>query len=221
VRTVSEPSVSLDAIRVAVLLYRQPLLARKMIKSPLPLGMGEVLRIAAEGIGRAALNCSQVGATAEELAQACVVYLQTVVCHPEASDTRLLALSEPVTAEELRDHKRLYFKWLHPDRNHNAWESRLFLRLKAATLRLEKSFNQDIVELPGPDVRFRPKHQHHSRRVPVHLHRQPVKIFWRRWLLRRALPVCLAIFVVVVGGWSVVAMMADNHRFDFAYGAGN
>ena len=198
------------ALKSAVALYRQPLLARKMEKSDLPQGISEVLRIAAGGSERAALAAESQGATAQELYQACLLYLQTVVFHQNAQDARLLGLSEPINREELRDHKRMILKWLHPDRNHNSWESKLFLRIQAAVARLENSKEAETSAVP----------MHQVRRVSPRRHYQSVESQRRLkssdgWLnqlfSQNAIVVFFAVFVLMAGIYAVLAVAFDGH----------
>lgn len=192
-----------------------------MIRFELPVGMPSLLKIAAEGVERAVLDADQFGATPSELHQACVFYLQTVVFHEQASDARLLALSGPVSPQELRNHKRMIFKWLHPDRNHNSWESKLFLRVKAASLRLEQNTDTQFVKTSAVPEKLRT-----GRRLRPHIglhqfHRQILPGFWRSLLRRGAIPLVLSILLLVASGVVIVAMTSAGNGFDFTYGVGN
>ena len=217
----AEVSLNNAALSNAISLYRQPLLARNMIRFELPVGMSSVLKIAAEGVERAALDADHFGATPGELHQASVFYLQTVVFHEQASDARLLALTEPVSPQELRNHKRMIFKWLHPDRNHNSWESKLFLRIKAASLRLEQNTNAPFVNVPSllEKPRLGRGLRYHSGLHQVH--RQILPGFWRSLLSRGALPLVLSILFLVASGVAIVAMTSVGSGFDFTFGVGS
>ena len=67
------------ALKNALLVYRQPVLARTMVRNELPLGIKDVLRVAAEGLDRAALLAQSHGATPQELHSACLVDRKSVV----------------------------------------------------------------------------------------------------------------------------------------------
>jgi hypothetical protein len=122
-----------DAIEAALTLYRQPALKAKMEHAPLPSGITDVLRIAASPIEDNEAMARAIGSDARELIAASVLYLQTVLFHEDA------------TAVQLRDHKRLILKWLHPDRNRNSWETKLFKRALDASERLEQKFSRGQV----------------------------------------------------------------------------
>ena len=143
--------VASRALRNAIAVHRQPLLARRMEQTHLPDGLIDVLRVAAEGKERALSFSDELGASVSEVHDACLFYLQAVVFHQDASDARLLALTEPFNPEVFRDHKRLILKWLHPDRNHNNWENKLFNRVLSAAKRLERSMVQAELPQKVPD----------------------------------------------------------------------
>jgi hypothetical protein len=133
-----------DAIEAVLALYRQPGLARQMEHAELPAGMIDVLRIAAGPLEDVQGLAHYLGADAQELFDASLFFLQTSLFHPRASDARIMALGVDATATQLRDHKRLILKWLHPDRNRNNWENKLFNRALDAATRLEHAFSEDF-----------------------------------------------------------------------------
>ena len=219
--TVPDAPIEYAAILDAVAIFRQPMLARKMTASALPEGMIVVLRIAAEGDEPARLLANQIAATPKELHEACLFYLRTVVFHQHASDTRLLALLEPVTMTELRNHKRMIFKWLHPDRNHNSWETKLFLRIKAASLRLEQVAK---FQTPIPIASVQPTkiiHNPRGRKSINHIRRLPIPSFWKNLFLNNAVPLFLAIIMLVVVGWAIITMTTGYYDFGYAYEVAN
>ena len=207
------------ALKNALLVYRQPVLARTMVRIELPLGIKDVLRVAAEGLDRATLLAQSHGATPQELHSACLVYLQSVVFDQGATDSRLLGLSNIVTQRELRDNKRLILKWLHPDRNHNSWESKLFLRIDAAAKRLELALlNENSVVI----VEKQPISAH--RVLKPHGTHKRVKLDQRLWLRKasvKAVAVLVAALVIVAGIFAVVAVATDGHGFNASLGALN
>ena len=216
-----EVSPSNAALAIAISLYRQPVLARKLVRSELPVGMALVLKIAAEGTELAAPLAGKLGVTVEELHQACLLYLQTVVFHQHASDARLLALTEPIDPSELLAHKRMIFKWLHPDRNHNSWENKLSLRVKAAILRLERG-SDPLVPVPTGSVASPPTIRRHLRHGGLsYIQRQPIPNFWSHLLRIKIISIFLALLVLGVSGWALLALTSGVHRFDFGYEASN
>ena len=210
-----------SALKSAVSIYRQPLLARGLVRKSLPDGISDVLRVAAEGVGTAAQFADSLGASPEEVHQACLFYLQTVVFHQNADDTRLLALSHPLTAQELREHKRMILKWLHPDRNHNSWESKLFLRVQSAVVRLEQLLKDESF-IPVAPIRPSVSSHRLQHNLETKLQR---KITSGGMLLQvlngRMLSIFFAMIVIVLGIFSVLAIAYDKHDFGFSYEATN
>ena len=208
------------ALKCAIALYRQPTLARNLVHSDLPEGITDVFRIAAEGTDSAGLFADAQGATPQEVHQACLLYLQTVVCHPNARDIRLLGLSEPIVQQKLREHKRLILKWLHPDRNHNSWESKLFLRVQAAAVRLEQSLNGDPLVVVTPMLR-----RVSTRRLQYTLesprNNESRSKPWLRFFDRRAIAVLLVLMVLAAGIFAVLMVATDGHGLGFSNEAAN
>jgi hypothetical protein len=115
---------------IAVDVFSQPVLARRIQRHPLPEGMLEVIQIAAGNRADDNNHLSQ---------EAAIFFLQQVLVSRENDNFRLLGLNPGASLELIKEHRRWLLKWLHPDRNHNKWESTLFARVNSAALQLEKS----------------------------------------------------------------------------------
>jgi hypothetical protein len=126
-----------DAIDMALRLTRQPGGQRKMALGGLPGNMIELLKVAAEDPDTMARLSFARGVAPSVLLDSARFALQKIILESGADHYRALGLARGASAIELRDHKRLLLKWLHPDRNHNAWESALFLRVQEAVEKLE------------------------------------------------------------------------------------
>jgi hypothetical protein len=113
---------------IAVDVFSQPLLARQIQRNPLPDGMLEVIQIAAGHIQSDKKHLTQ---------EAAVFFLQQVLVSRDNDNFRQLGLNPGASLELVREHRRWLLKWLHPDRNHNKWESTLFARVNSAAARLE------------------------------------------------------------------------------------
>lgn len=124
---------------IALDLFRRPLMARAVQRSPLPPGMLEVIKVAAgepfhrDGILR------QEGQASPKAQQAAALFLQHALFLGPGDDFRQLGLDPGADQDRIREHKRWLLKWLHPDRNPSKWESALFLRVSQAAERLEKN----------------------------------------------------------------------------------
>jgi hypothetical protein len=121
-----------QAKEIALDVFRQPILARHQRRLPLPEGMLDVIQIAA-GQTSADMNEAQ----SQTMQEAAVFFLQQVLMSSENDKLRLLGLNPGATLDTVREHRRWLLKWLHPDRNHNKWESTLFARVNAAAADLE------------------------------------------------------------------------------------
>lgn len=95
---------------------------------PLPEGVTDLLHIVAEGEWRApGTEHAYRRHGAEEIRAASAAFLGVVLFDRKADPYRVLGLAPGASAEEVRDHKRLLLKWLHPDRNPSP-EARAMLR---------------------------------------------------------------------------------------------
>lgn len=133
-----------DAIDMALRLTRQPGGQRKMAEATLPANMIELLKVAAEDADITARQSFSRGVAPSVLIDSARFALQKIILESGADHHRALGLARGASAIEVRDHKRLLLKWLHPDRNHNAWESTLFLRVQEAVEKLEAGAKEPV-----------------------------------------------------------------------------
>jgi hypothetical protein len=205
-----------DAIERALELYRQPNRARHMERADLPAGMIDVLRIAAGSVEDTQNMALELGADAYELFNASLFFLQSTLFHPRASDARIMALSDNATAQQLRDHKRLILKWLHPDRNRNNWESKLFNRALDAATRLELAFSEGLpVDLMAQDFR---QPDIHDRRQRWHMAQQRRRMHsvWHGFFSQLKRKALLLLIVGCLAGVAVFSFdILPNHVFLF------
>lgn len=148
-----------EAIEAALEAYRQPQTFHVSRRKPLPNGMLALLRLVSAAPEE--VNSIVTDETAKRLPvrEAAIFYLQQVLTKAE-DDYRQLALSRGASLQEVKDHKRLLLKWLHPDRNSNSWENSLFQRVTVSATRLENALcagaEMQIVQ-PGGRRRHRSK----------------------------------------------------------------
>jgi hypothetical protein len=126
-----------DAIDVALRLTREPGGQRRIGRAALPTNMMELLKIVTEDPETTARISHSRGVAPSVLRDSARFAMQKIILESGADHYRALGLSAGATAIQLRDHKRLLLKWLHPDRNHNSWEAALFLRVQEAVEKLE------------------------------------------------------------------------------------
>jgi hypothetical protein len=133
-----------DAIDMALRLTRQPGGQRKMAMAALPANMVELLKVAAEDADITARLSFSRGVAPSVLLDSARFALQKIILESGSDHHRALGLTRGASTIEIRDHKRLLLKWLHPDRNHNAWESALFLRVQEAVEKLEAGATEPV-----------------------------------------------------------------------------
>ncbi len=141
-----------NAIQIAVDVYKQPLLMPRIKNATLPKGMLSVIKLAA--------GENLIGPTEEENSfkrDASVFFLQQILSSASNNNYRQLGLEPGASIEMIREHRRWLLKWLHPDRNHNKWESRLFRRVNEAAHLLEQQVGASTavpaLMKKGPDRR--------------------------------------------------------------------
>jgi hypothetical protein len=159
---------------IALDVFKQPLLARKLKRGPLPEGLLEVIQIAA---GETSDEKSDV--SADQWQAAAQFYLQHVLISDTHNDYRQIGVNDDAPIEIIREHRRWLLKWLHPDRNKNKWESNLFLRVQEASAKLEnKAHHASASPRQPPKRRIR----HLKKRT---LGRRQFSIFrtFKKWVL--------------------------------------
>lgn len=120
------------ALHFALDLAHTPTLGRLVQREPLPDGVLDVIRIAAGCPETTAQAARATGLEPEALQPAAAVWLQTALFAPQADHYRVLGVARTASADEIRSHMRWLMKWLHPDRQNDAWQSRPAERVLAA-----------------------------------------------------------------------------------------
>src|SRR5688500_17410165 len=121
-----------QAIDLALEMVSRPFLIRQVQRSPLPEGVREAMRLVTCNETELAEAGTARGRDPKTLRQAAVFFLQQALLFPGADSDRILGLPHGATLAEIRDHRRLMLKWLHPDRNPSSWEQMLFQRVITA-----------------------------------------------------------------------------------------
>lgn len=105
---------------------------------PLPDGIKALLRIVAEGEWRdAATEHAYRKHGAETVREASAALLTEVLFAKQTDPYRVLGLPPGASLGEVREHKRLLLKWLHPDRNPDQKERAYLTRVIEATEAIE------------------------------------------------------------------------------------
>ena len=142
-----------------------------------------------------------------------------MVFHHHASDCRLLGLHEQASYDDIRSNKRLLLKWLHPDRNHNSWETKLFHRVQAAVDRLENE-PDDKTKLAGPSVQNF-KTAQHVRRLKREKHKNSNRHFWQIFRGLRIVKFGIVVFLMMVILFFGMVVAGEIRGFNFLYEALN
>ncbi len=120
------------AIDVALHVFRQPAVFRVPAPGHLPKLLKDVIRAAAGDEQVLADISKRCGAPNDYVKEAAQFYLRKLLTSSDGNPYRRLALDPNASAADIRDHKRLLLMWLHPDRNPNLWEIKLFKLVRDA-----------------------------------------------------------------------------------------
>ena len=187
-----------EATNIALDLFRSPAMAPAMRSAPLPKGMLTLIRIAAGSETETATLVFELGRSSNEVREAAAFFLQQVLFHRKSDDFRLLGLSPGASPEQIREHKRWLLKWLHPDRNHNKWESALFQRVVKAAENLEQLPGDGTRHLTQPRAgRPRRLSRRSLRKFALRRVREP--LFWRARLWAYTKRLAVASVAIVMG----------------------
>jgi hypothetical protein len=126
----------LHAVRVALQVHAEPAVTRSLQAAPLPDGIIEVLRLAAESKQAHEEWSLSTGATSVSLTLAARFYIEQILMVHDADHYRVLGVSSGATSRTIRDHYRWLIRWLHPDRETSGWHSVLAERVNRAYIEL-------------------------------------------------------------------------------------
>lgn len=196
-----------EAIEIALEIYRKPAQARTLHRHAVPSGMLNVIKVAAGTDEEIKALVDDKTAGSMPVKEAAVFYLQQVLMNADGDDFRQLGLRRGASLQDVKDHKRWLLKWLHPDRNGSPWEQVLFGRVKAAADRLEGAIRQGD-EVPNFVERRRPGRRRRTMAWRAAHKRTKQPIDWRPRLKKAALAV--AVFVFVVGAAQVVFSVSSG-----------
>ena len=135
------------ALDVALDMVQRPLLAKQAQTQPLPDGVLQLIRIAADSDENIAWTSRTRARSSREIRDAAVMFLQQVLFHPGADSFRVMGLAADATPANLHEHRKWLLKWLHPDRNPDKWESLLFRRVLDAAGEVQRQLKEQV---PAP-----------------------------------------------------------------------
>jgi hypothetical protein len=195
----------MQAIDVALSIYRRPNLVRTERRKALPDNTLSLIRIASGGDIAPEFLTTERARSEAEAREASVFYIQQVLLSPKSDEYRQLGLTNQATTQQISEHKRYLLKWLHPDRNPNKWESALFQRVVNAAAKLENhsidattnsNRNLKANSLSAIRLRLHKKLPHNESKIRVK------KISVIRWL-RKPTIIGFAFFIFLFIAWKL------------------
>lgn len=150
-----------QAIDIALDTQAKPRITSFLSVGPLPDGLKCLLRIVAEGEWRDdSTEHVYMRHNPATVHTACAAFLCEVLFSRQTDPYRVLGLAPGAPLGDVREHKRLLFKWLHPDRNPAAREQEYLARVIAAAEAIESgrsdSFSDSLPprapQAPAPAV---------------------------------------------------------------------
>ena len=103
------------ALGAAIGLLHMPSRVRLVRAAPLPVGVLELLRIAA-GDEEAIREATEfAGRSRDVICEAVRFFIEQILLAPDADSYRVLGASPEATSAELRRNMALLLRWLHPD----------------------------------------------------------------------------------------------------------
>jgi hypothetical protein len=106
----------LDAVELALALYRAPRNAEQVRRQPLPKGMTLLLRVAG-GDGAALLEAAGTGARPQDITEAARFFVQQALFWDDRDPYRVLGVRRDADLATIKEHHRLLIRFLHPDRS--------------------------------------------------------------------------------------------------------
>jgi hypothetical protein len=127
-----------QAIDIAMDALAKPEIASFLAAGPLPKGTKVLLRIVADGEWRDAATAHVYKThSPETVRSASAAFLAEVLFARQTDPYRALGLPAGAPLQDVREHKRLLLKWLHPDRNPDAREQGYLAKVLAAAEAIE------------------------------------------------------------------------------------
>jgi hypothetical protein len=116
----------------------RPEIASFLAAGPLPKGTKVLLRIVADGEWRDAVTAHVYKThSPETVRSASAAFLAEVLFARQTDPYRALGLPVGASLQDVREHKRLLLKWLHPDRNPDAKEQSYLAKVIEAAEAIE------------------------------------------------------------------------------------
>jgi hypothetical protein len=146
-------------------------------------------------------------------------YLLTLLMDPKNRGLRIIGLADDASESEIKDHKRWLLKWLHPDRNSNAWEQALFHKVSAAKAEHPKDILNEV-GLTKSDIHSSSPRKRNSPKVnkvwqATESRKRDVSV--RRMVFQFLKPIVLCVAIVGVLIWSYSAHNSSSAANPFSF----
>lgn len=143
-------SVYCPALEQALASYRKPARAMQLRERELPDGIGFLLRVVAGEAKARAQACDASGESESVVLEAVVLFIQQVMLFPGSDSYRVLGVGADAEDRLIKEHYRLLVRWLHPDRNDNAWEALYAERVNRAWQDLRTPERRELLAARSP-----------------------------------------------------------------------
>jgi hypothetical protein len=130
-----------SSVKRALEVFDQPSRLRRLVKGEIPEDALSLIRIAAGDEATTSHWTERTGTSSQNLRDACVLYLRSLILAAGNDDYKLLLLPPDAKLETLKSHKRWLLMWLHPDRQTSSWQLGLFRRISDTGKNLEKKLS--------------------------------------------------------------------------------
>jgi hypothetical protein len=197
----AEQSMPLEGMAVAIETFRSPSRLRAYPSGKPFHQMLKVIKVAAGDAKTIEEQAATFKISETELQEAAKHLLLRHLMSANTHGNHLLGLAEGASLAELKDNKRWLLKWLHPDRNPNVWEQKLFHRVS--------DFNLEAEFAPPNQTEIgRPTHKVAKRQHGWKIARNRQKdVSPYRVIFRTMGPIILAAFCVVMMAIALVSFV--------------
>ena len=113
----------IQALDQALALHRAPVHLDAIRRKDLPRDLQFLLRIAADDAEATAQAAQLSGESPQAVREVAIFYLQQLLFAEDSDSYRVLGVNPDAPDEQIKLHYRWLARWLHPDRNPDAWES--------------------------------------------------------------------------------------------------
>jgi hypothetical protein len=188
-----------SAVKDALSLLHQPRMVKTSMRGEIPNDVIRLLKVVAGESSEILGIGLEHNTEPESVVNAAKLYLQLLFASAHSDDRRMLCLPSTAVANDIKEHKKWLMKWLHPDRNHDKWESALFLKVNDAFSRLQK--------IPSEATSAKATHDQHRQRTKTPKPEPSYKKIDRNKLLGRAAKPVLFVVVIAVAGYTALILL--------------